>query len=202
MSGVGSFPVGGAGVGSFVGGVVTYDAPPARAGTYTLTLTGDGLGTDDVLLPCSNFLARIRSGRRSYFQATVPYTSNAADQIAARSQQDLVLHWYDQSDEGHQVLSVKLDGVSIARGVRSSSINLRGWRQSTNTTPATHGDIKAAAVLSGTTSSVLMVPGYWPDIRPADTVEVDGLGFIADTVTVQAAARRNDIEVTTTISEG
>lgn len=167
------------------------------AGLYTLTLTG----TPPVLLPCANFLARLRSGRRSYLQATIPYTSEVADIISTRPDDDLELKFYDSAGDPHVVLTVALDGIQIARGVQTASIVLTGWRQSTNGAPSTHSDIRAMTVSSGTNSATMTMPGYRPEIQPADTVETEGVGFVAGLVTVQASARRNDIEVRTTMSE-
>ena len=177
--------------------------PVTYAGTinyFTLTLTGSA-PFENVLLPSANFLARIRSARRSYLQVTIPYTSEYAEQIADRAAGDLQLRWHDHKGDAHVVLTVKLDGIQITQGVQSSSIVLTGWRQSTNNSPATHADIKAATVSSGTTAGTMTMPGYRPEIKPADTVEANGVSFVANLVTVQGAARRNDIEVRTTMSE-
>ena len=187
----------------FSGGTVGDVAIPVAAsvpGIFVLTLTGDADGTTDVALPCSNLYARLRSGSVSYLQCVIPYTSDFADAVSARSNGDLSLNYVDAEGE-HTVVVVALETVQISRGTKNNSIVVTGHRQSTNSDQGSH-TLTAISVQTGSTTNTLTVPGYAPEVRPADNVTAHGVTIAANLVSIQASVSARRYTVQTVYSEG
>ncbi|MFP5259293.1 MAG: hypothetical protein ACLGQH_09740 [Acidobacteriota bacterium] len=71
--------------------VMPADQIPTCKIVYILTLTGDGDGLDDIVLPMSSFSTRMTADSIHYLSAYVPNSRAWADAIAARMRGDLVV---------------------------------------------------------------------------------------------------------------
>lgn len=161
------------------------EVTPSIGRRFLLTLTGAADATTDVVLPVTNVNARLRSGSNSYLQVTVPYTSDHAAAVTARTNGDLQLIYTDAVGE-YAVVDVALETIQVSRGNQTASIVLTGHRQSTNSTPTSH-NVTAQSLQTGTTATTAIIPGYDPAIKPADDVTAEGSTYTLDVIALQAA---------------
>ncbi len=170
----------------------TPEATPSNPVTYRLTLTGAADSTSDLLLPCVSVQARLRSGSQSYLSAVIPYTPDLVAELANRPNGDLVFEHVAAADT--MIVTTSLASVQPIEGVESSSINVSGWRQSTNSNPSSHA-VQPTVKTSGSTGKRnWSAENFDPAIRPGDTINFNAESVIIDTISLQLSRGRESVQ--------
>ena len=113
---------------------IPADQLPAAAIIYTLTLTGDADGLDDIVIPMSLFQTRLNAGGIHYLSASIPNSLVWADKIAARPSGQWVVHkGYryrlgsgEYQDVLAEIVRVDYSSLSWTRGSSGDSATITG----------------------------------------------------------------------------
>ena len=139
---------------------------------YELKMTG----TPELILPMSNFNARLLSGSPSYLQAVVPGGEDFISEISARALEDLVVTWKSVDSETGEVLdsaeivTVNFENMAVARGANKRSLTLTGHKQKTYSTPKTV-EISGHSIENGQTDIFTFNPNIYPkDVFSGQTI--------------------------------
>jgi|LDZT01.1.fsa_nt_gi hypothetical protein len=164
---------------------------------YIFTLTGDGDGVDDIIIPISSFQANQRSGSPSYLTVVIP-DIGYADDIAARLNGDLVINMVKLVDgseaENEEILRANLESVRLDEGGVNQSITLSGHKQKTYT-PKTVAleDVIYKSVTDDKRRYRCAVPNI--NLCPGDTATYDGDSFTVELITYTVNDGQHQIEI-------
>jgi len=109
---------------------------------YTCTLTGanESPTLDDAVLPLSSFQATLRNRTPSYLSCVIPFQNEIPDQIAARPNGEIqVRKGYRLTDGTYNteiIATANFESAAQYEGDRSGSIELTGYKTTTNAAPA------------------------------------------------------------------
>lgn len=139
---------------------------------YELKMTG----TPELILPMSNFNARLISAAPSYLQAVVPGGADYINEISARALEDLVVTWKRVDSEtgdvldSAEIITVNFENMAVARGANKRSLTLTGHKQKTYSTPKTV-EISGHSIENGQTDIFTFNPNVYPsDIFNGQTI--------------------------------
>lgn len=141
---------------------------------YKCILTGADDSLTDLVLPISNFSARLKSGTPSYMEVTVPNALDYIDGIAARPNGDIVVYHGLQEDgaaiDWNEIARVNFELAPYDKGAESKTVRISGYKQTTYSSPST-------VALTGVSGESLQSDGKMRVraqvdyvVRPADTV--------------------------------
>jgi len=101
---------------------------------YYCTLTGDGDGLDDIVIPISSFQGRIRQGDPTWLSVVVPGTAYS-DQIIARSHGEIVVEMAYVLNGSvvlrEEIARVEIENIRSDEGTSNASITLSGHKTET-----------------------------------------------------------------------
>ena len=169
------------------------------AAAYLLTLEQ---GEDSTEIPMANFSGQFRSGEPSYIQCSIPNAWAWADTVAAYAAQEnteIVINagyrWSDDSYTTQEIARVTLRNVRYDYGARSATVSLNGIDTRTNSAPKAV-TLTGASYLNQDESGRLryrVQPQF--DVRPGDTVTVNGDTFVVGELSYQVNASGATMEV-------
>ena len=169
------------------------------ATAYLLTLER---GEDRTQIPMANFSGQFRSGEPSYLQCSIPNAWTWADTVADYASQagtEIVINagyrWSDDSYTTQEIARVTLRNVRYDYGARSATVSLDGVDIRTNPAPKSV-TLTGASYLNQDSDGRLryrVQPQF--DVRPGDTVTVNGDTFIVGELSYQVADNNAGMEV-------
>lgn len=169
------------------------------ATAYLLTLEQ---GEDRAEIPMANFSGQFRSGEPSYIQCSIPNAWAWADTVAAYAAQagtEIVINagyrWSDDSYTTQEIARVTLRNVRYDYGARSATVSLDGVDTRTNPAPKSV-TLTGASYLNQDSDGRLryrVQPQF--DVRPGDTVTVNGDTFVVGELSYQVNASDATMEV-------
>ena len=133
---------------------VPDDQLPTCQVIYTLTLTGDADGLDDIVIPMDSFQSRLSADAIHYLSASIPNSRAWGDAIASRRQgQWIVKKGLLRSEYALRQAILRYEAAAEAEVVAFKSSTFGGW-------------LMAMAASAGLTTAGLLeqytVPAYWP----------------------------------------
>jgi len=168
--------------------ITNIDRSLIQSISYTAMLTGAGLS--NLILPISSFNGRSRSGRDSYLSIVVPNGAIYQDEIALRTQGDLII-FRIVDGVSSEFLRVNYDTSRIDNGGASgSSLNLSGYKQTTNSSPKTV-TLENCSYYSNTSFRFPVST----DISPGDTLSFNGVNTVIDTINYIVSATYQVMEL-------
>lgn len=152
--------------------------------TYELVVTGSAVGLDDITVPMESFQARMKTGSDAYLAANIP-SSTYLDAIEARRGCDMKVDLVYQRDgvklQRGTIVSAVISSIVLYEGGKSISLQVSGYKAETFAPKNLIID-KAIyrAVVDGRYRYRLASPNI--DLRPGDTVTIEGTTFVADLI--------------------
>ncbi|RLI61040.1 MAG: hypothetical protein DRO88_13565, partial [Promethearchaeia archaeon] len=181
--------------------IFTYDLADIF---YYFTLTGDGITHDDVEIPISSFQCNMRNDAPTYLQVTIPgldYVDEIIDRPNGRMIVSLGYKLNGEIVRKKEIVSADLEEPSFYRGPESQSIVLSGHKTESYTPKeiTLDGEIYQS-ITSGKNRYRIAKPNI--DLKPGDTVTIDGTTFTADLISYYFRATKNGINQIMEIAEG
>ena len=118
---------------------------------YTMTLTGDEDGLDDLEIPIASFQSRVRSGAYSYLSCVVPNSIEYASAIAVRPNGRIVIRMGYELPDGTRNLDMinwaNFDTFRFDRGSKSDSATIVGYRYTGVPTSSVRRNVQGVSYL-------------------------------------------------------
>ena len=170
--------------------ITNIDRSIIQSISYTAMLTGAGMGLSNLILPISSFNGRSRSGRDSYLSIVVPNGAIYQEEIALRTLGDIII-FRIVDGVSSEFMRVNYDTSRIDNGGASgSSLNLSGYKQTTNSTPKSV-PLENCSYYSNTSFRFAVSP----DISAGDTLLFNGVETVIDTINYIVSATYQVMEL-------
>jgi hypothetical protein len=174
--------------------VLTPLTAPPRAATYKAILTGAPDSTIDLVLAVSSFSARLRNAAESYLQIVVPNARNIAEAIAARPAGELVVFQVIEGTETELARS-NFGDMRADEGPRSGfTVTLSGHKYTTFSAADGH-EIQKITYYSKSAGKSRIRCSIIAGVEPADTIDANGVQFIAGAVFLTGSTNLAYMEV-------
>jgi len=171
--------------------------PVVTAIHYTLKLVADGYS--DLVLPMSSFQTRLRQSTPSYLQAIIPGALEYVDEIADRSNGDIIiergLRWTDGTTQLEEIARVNFETIRTDEGAISDSATLTGHKTTTYSAPKTV-NLSGAQIRSVNSSNIRYRCEIDNSLRPGDTAIINGDSIIVEYIQHGVAVGSAYMEIT------
>lgn len=184
-----------------------YDITTGGVETFTLTVTGDGISTDDVDIPMSSFNCSLRNTNQSYLTCVVPGLSIYATYITDRLDQTAkithVRMLADGSTVTHEICDIAIATMRIDQGGTSQSITITANGASTLTSlrEITIPDNLISYINQQSNAYRYRIP-FTPEIRAGDTLTINSETITVGNVQINVNSAGATMEITPDLDDG